>query len=100
MLSAWLLLFMACMGAACVRSSAQWLSLVALLVGGLVAWGRASHRPRKDMAVLTLMLCMVSARCGTGAMPQPQLGIPACSFLLMARHLRCAWWAASTPTLL
>ena len=76
MLSAGLLLFMACMGAACVRSSAQWLSLVALLVGGLVAWGRASHRPRKDMAVLTLMLCMVSARCGTGAMPQPQLGDP------------------------
>ena len=74
--SAGLLLFMACMGAACVRSSAQWLSLVALLVGGLVAWGRAFRRPRKAMAVLAVMLCLVSTRCGTGAMPQPRPGDP------------------------
>ncbi|KZR89973.1 DUF4131 domain-containing protein [Synechococcus sp. MIT S9508] len=74
--SAGLLLFMACIGATYVRSPAQWLSLVALLVGGLVAWGRASHRPRKVMAGLALMLCLVSARCGAGAMPQPQSGDP------------------------
>lgn len=74
--SAGLLLFMACMGATSVRSPVQWLSLVALLVGGLVAWGRASHWPRKVMAGLALMLCLVSARCGTGVMPQPQPGDP------------------------
>ena len=75
-LSAGLLLFMACMGAACVRSPAQWLSLVALLVCGLVAWGRSFRRPRKAIAVLAVMLCLVSTRCGTGAMPQPQPGDP------------------------
>ena len=45
--SAGLLLFMACMGATAVRSPVQWLSLVALLVGGLVAWGRSFWRPKK-----------------------------------------------------
>ncbi|WP_115125244.1 hypothetical protein [Synechococcus sp. GEYO] len=75
-LSAGLLLFMACVGAACVRSPAQWLSLVALLVCGLLAWGRTLRRPKKAMAALALMLCLVSARCGTGAMPQPQSGGP------------------------
>ena len=75
-LSAGLLLFIACMGAACVRSSAQWLSLTALLVCGLVVWGRACRRPRKAIAALALMLCLVIARCGTGAMPQPQPGDP------------------------
>ena len=74
--SAGLLLFMACMGATSVRSPVQWLSLVAVLVGGLAVWGRAFHRPKKAMAALALMLCLVCARCGTGAMPQPQPGDP------------------------
>ena len=74
--SAGLLLFMACIGSACVSSLAQWLSLVALLVCGLAVWGRACHRPKKTMVALALMLCLVCARCGTGTMPQPQPGDP------------------------
>ena len=73
-ISAGFLLLAACIGAANVQSLLQWLSLVALLVGGLVLWGRVCHRPRKAIAVLALMLCLVSTRCGTGAMPQPQPG--------------------------
>ena len=74
--SAGLLLLLACIGSACVRSSMQWLSLLALLVCGLAVWGRACHRPRKAIAALSLMLCLVCARCGTGAMSQPQPGDP------------------------
>ena len=45
--SAGLLLFMACMGATSVRSPVQWLSLVALLVGGLVALGASQSLAEK-----------------------------------------------------
>ena len=75
-LSAGWLLFMACIGAACVRSSAQWLSLVLLLVLGLGLWGRAEGWPRRGTGSLALMLCLVTVRCGTAAEPQPQLGDP------------------------
>ena len=75
-LSAGFLLLLACMGAACVRSSIQWLSLVVLLVLGLGLWGRAQDWSPKGMVSLALMLCLVTARCGTGAMPQPQPGDP------------------------
>ena len=75
-LSAGWLLFMACIGAACVRSSAQWLSLVLLLVLGLGLWGRAEGWPRRGTGSLALMLCLVTVRCGIAAEPQPQLGDP------------------------
>ncbi|WP_114994037.1 ComEC/Rec2 family competence protein [Synechococcus sp. UW179A] len=74
--SAGLLLLSACIGAAYVRSWMHWLTLVVLLVCGLVAWGRACRRPSKAIGVLALMLCLVSVRCGTGAMIQPQPGDP------------------------
>ena len=75
-LSAGFLLLSACMGAACVRSSMQWLSLVVLLVLGLGLLSRAQDWSPKGMVSLALMLCLVTARCGTGAMPQPQPGDP------------------------
>ncbi|KZR92399.1 ComEC family competence protein [Synechococcus sp. MIT S9509] len=77
--SAGLLLLSACIGAAYLRSSMHWLLLVVLLVCGLAAWGRVCRRPSKAIAVLALMLCLVSVRCGTGAMPQPQPGDPSLS---------------------
>ena len=88
--SAGLLLFIACFGAACVRTSAQLLSLVALLVCGLCVWGRACRRPRKAIGVLALMLCLVSARCATGAMPQPQPGDP--SLFILGNGKPLAVW--------
>ena len=74
--SAVLLLLSACIGAAYVRSWMHWLTLMVLLVCGLVAWGRASRRPSEAIRALALMLCLVSVRCGTGAMLQPQPGDP------------------------
>ena len=75
-ISAGWLLLVACVGAACAQTVLQWLSLVLLLVCGLALWARVCHRPRKAIAVLALILSLVSARCGTGAIPQPQPGAP------------------------
>ena len=81
--AAGLLLLLACIGATCVRNAIQWLSLLALLVFGFTLWGRALGWPRKAMAAFALMLCLVSIRCGTGAVPQPQRDDP--SLLVSAR---------------
>ena len=70
--SAGLLLLSACIGAAYVRSWMHRLTLMVLLVCGLVAWGRASRRPSETIRAIAVMLRLVSARCGTVVMPQPQ----------------------------
>ncbi|WP_413324630.1 ComEC/Rec2 family competence protein [Synechococcus sp. MIT S9503] len=78
--AAGLLLLLACIGAACVRNAMQWLSLLTLLVSGFTLWGRALGWPRKAMAAFALMLCLVSIRCGTGAILQPQRDDPSLLF--------------------
>ena len=80
--AAGLLVLLACIGAACARTAAQWLSFVILLVIGFALGGRACRWPRRAMASLALILCLVSVRCATGAVPQPQPDDP--SLLLPA----------------
>ena len=80
--AAGLLVLLACIGAACARTAAQWLSFVILLVIGFALGGRACRWPRRAMASLALILCLVCVRCAAGAVPQPQPDDP--SLLLPA----------------
>ena len=75
-ISAGLLLLVASIGAVFVQSLLHWVTLAACLFCALAVWGRVSGRPTKAIVGLALMLCLVSARCGAGAMPRPQPGDP------------------------
>ena len=75
-LSAVLLLFTACMGAACARTSAHWLVLLFVLILWLVQWARSVHWRRPAITCLAAMLCVVSIRCATAAVPRAQQGDP------------------------